>query len=270
MRIRTLLTAAAAVIAVSGTAWAETDTAGYVGGQFVYTDVETDFGDDSSETGIVEGVASFPIHGNFGGEIESSYAFADGQAEDVWTIAGHAFNRTAAGLIGGFVAATTSDDDTAWTVGAEGDLYLTNATVGGQVSYTNIDDADADVWAAYAHYRHYALDDWYVQGDVGVGNISVDAPGVDDATFWTVGASTEYRFAGSQFSVNAGVNYLSADDFDYDATSVTVGIRYNFDNDGSLRRRDTHGPSLRVRTPALIASSSSGSSDYTPPDFDNE
>ncbi|MBI1249929.1 MAG: hypothetical protein GC189_00465 [Alphaproteobacteria bacterium] len=261
MRIRSLAAAAAAALfAASGAAWAETNTEAYVGARYIYTDLNTNgAGDDSVDAGQIEGAVSFPVHGNVGAEVESSYAFADSDSgdEDVWTIAGHAFHRTAAGLIGGFLAATTNDDDTAWTVGAEGDAYLANGTVGGQISYTNADDADADIWAAFGHYRFYPKDDWFAQADLGVGNVSVDAPGVDDATFWTIGASTEYRFAQSPFSVDFGVNYLNADDVNVDATAVTVGFRYNFDQGGSLRRRDTHGPSLRARIPALFSGSPS-------------
>ncbi|MGE0828335.1 MAG: hypothetical protein AB7O04_03170, partial [Hyphomonadaceae bacterium] len=178
-------------------------------------------------------------------------------------LAAHLFYRNADWLAGGFVAVATNDDSTAWGLGGEGDYYLNSWTLGGQVAYWNLDDADADLVDVNGHARKYVDENLYLEGRAGWGNVSVDLPGAEDVDYWTVGFGGEKLFEQIPVSVHAGIDYLDADDAS--ATMLTVGVRWNGNASRTLRDRDLTGPSLRVRS-AILSSVSSSDSDYEIPD----
>ncbi|MGE0830659.1 MAG: hypothetical protein AB7O04_15085, partial [Hyphomonadaceae bacterium] len=72
MRMKTLLAAAAAaVVAMAGSAHADTAVDWYVGAQYGWTNLESDGGfDDDVNSGVFEGVISTPVSGNVGAEFE--------------------------------------------------------------------------------------------------------------------------------------------------------------------------------------------------------
>ena len=129
-----------------------------------------------------------------------------------------------------------------WTVGLEGQLYMARTTLDGAVSYSEGDDADAELTAADVGLTHFFTDNFSVGGSAGFGNIDTGA-GDGDAT--TFGLNAEWQFASAPISIFGGWQHVEIDDIDSDADTLGVGVRYNWG--GSLIDRNRSGAGLARR-----------------------
>ena len=57
-----------------------------------------------------------------------------------------------------------------------------------------------------------------------------------------LGVGAEYEFAGTPFSLTGGYERTTLDDFDVDADTFQIGLRYSFG--GGLQARDRAGANL--------------------------
>ncbi|WP_395646065.1 porin [Terricaulis sp.] len=171
-------------------------------------------------------------------------AVIDGDAATNWNLGGHVFNRTDAGLIGGFANWSTTDVDgagdfDAWTIGAEGQLYLSRTTLNGALSYSDSEDLDANMTAIDLGLRHFVTDRFAIGANAGYGWIDAGAAGDENAT--TLGLDAEYQFNGP-VSIFGGYQRVDLDDADASADTFSIGVRYNLG--GSLFDRDRSGAGL--------------------------
>jgi hypothetical protein len=140
-------------------------------------------------------------------------------------------------LIGVFANLTDSDDETLWAFGAEGELYMSDLTLAGAVSYSSEDEDEA--WGLDGEARYFVTSNFRLEGEVGFANF--ETGGGDDSAV-SVGAGAEYQFAQTPFSVFGGYQHAEFDEADLSTDAFTIGGRFNFG--GSLLDRDRKGASL--------------------------
>lgn len=235
--------AAALAIAAPGVASAQ----GYV--DLGYTSGEVDFGGPSADFDgwQLGGAAAFGGNGTVGFQIDGLVGNLEGDGGgdvDTYSFGGHAFTRNSSHLIGGFVNYGGADagggaDYDYWTIGVEGQLYLSRTTLDGSVSYSEADDLDGELTAIDLGATHFLTDNFSFGGGFGFANLEVPGGDVDATNF---GLNAEYQFASLPISIFGGYSHLEVDDIDLDSDAVSVGIRYNFG--GSLFERNRSGPSL--------------------------
>lgn len=242
MRIRTILAAAIAAVAVTAApASAETALSAYVNGRVDLTNIDSGFGDDDYVNYGVNGAVAFAVADNIGAQLDFDVTSLDDDLSEDEIVSGtaHLFHRTAAGLIGGFLGAASIDGETGYGGGIEAEKYHGNFTFGGALTYATIDDVDVDIWAINGHVRYFLSDNFVTQVDAGFGNL--DGPG-GDGDAWTVGAGLGYQLDSVPVNFGARVGYASADDIDLDATTISFSVGYTFTGE-SLRTRDRTGAS---------------------------
>lgn len=141
--------------------------------------------------------------------------------------------------VGPTVSYSDNDTASAWTVGAVAQKYLDKVTLSGGVNYGNIDDIDADFWSVGGEARYFVSDNFRLNG--GLTWATADFGGVDvDA--WAAGVGGEYQFAGTGWSLTGGYTRTDVSDFDVEADTFTIGVRYSFG--GDLKARDRSGADL--------------------------
>ena len=214
-----------------------------------YQSSEADVGGVSGDADgwTLGGAAAWGGNGSLGFQVDGliSSTDADGGGDtDAWNIGGHLFTRNDAYLFGGFVNYGDVDVDGAgdfdfWTVGLEGQLYLQRTTLDGALSYSEGDDADAELTAADVGLTHFFTDNFSFGGNVGFGNI--DTP-LGDTDVVSYGLGAEWQFASLPVSVFGGWQHAEIDDIDADSDTLGIGVRYNFG--GSLFDRNRSGASL--------------------------
>jgi opacity protein-like surface antigen len=238
--MRIILTASVAAAALLSAAAAQAQTAGYVGANYARTDGQVAGFDVESDGFEIEGSTAFTTGNGLGVAVDGAFGDAE-DADSVWTATGHLNTNLGGARVGGFAGFVTSDGDTLWGVGAEGQADLApNTVLYGQLGYGKADDLDLDAWAVRAELRQYVTENFKLAGAVGY--ITADQDLAGDLDAWTFGADAEYQFAGTPFSVFGGYERLEFDDVDADADTFRIGVRYTFG--GSLRARDAAGAEL--------------------------
>ena len=185
---RNMLIAIACLIAAP--AFAQ-NAIGSVGVTYSNPSVEVAGDDVDADVWTVDGTVALPAADwtvTLNGAVDYTKAFGE---EDVTGVAAAHLTKmwTSDVRAGAFVAANDigSGNDPVWTVGAEAQKYLSNATLTGLVAYTTSDDSDADIWT--------------------VGG---------DAAFYVTDA----------LRLNAGVSWLTIDDADADGFTYSAGAEY--------------------------------------------
>lgn len=239
--MKKLLLGAAAALAIAAPGVASAQS-GYVDLSYANTDGEVagfDFDDDGLAVG---GAYSWGGDGSFGVQLDG----AVGDSDDVTSVnvGGHAFTRSTNFLIGGFAGFGDVDDDSGsdfdyWTVGAEGQWYLSRTTFDAALSYSEADDLDADFTGLDLGVTHFATDNFSFGGGVGVGEVEVAGFDADTISY---GVGTEYQFSAVPISLFGGWQHAEIDDFDSDSDTLSVGVRYNFG--GTLLERNRSGAGL--------------------------
>ncbi len=232
--MRTWIIGAAAVLALAVPGVAAAQATGYVGA--VYANSDSDAGDDSDAWGV-EGAVAFSGSGSIVFEVDAA-AIEPDEGDTSTALVGHVYARNDDHLFGGFVGISDNNDSNTWFAGLEANKYFTNWTLAGAVAYGNNDDAEADGWGVNAEARYFVTDNFRLQANVGWASIDSDA-GDDDAT--QLGVGGEYQFNAIPISIAAGYAHTEFSDADFEADTVTVGVRYNWG--GTLRDRDRNGAS---------------------------
>lgn len=265
MHIRAWAAALAALLCFAAPASAQTALDWWAGATFGFERFEADAGDDEDGAFYgLEGSASFPIHANWGGQVEAraaNHELGDNNSV-VGLVAFHAFHRTDRFLAGAVVAYSGAEDATAWAFGLEGEVYGARHTVGAQAMLWSIDDIDTDLLDLNVHYRRFFSPRLAGELRAGWGEVDVDLPGASSTDYWTLAASLE-RQSGA-LSYGGRVFYIDADGGS--AAGVGLVVRWNGDGSRSLYDRDRTGPSQRVESDLLALGYSSAAYDpYIPP-----
>lgn len=142
-----------------------------------------------------------------------------------------------------------------YLLGVEGQYFIGSLSLYGQLAYHFSDinlfgsSTDGDGVAAVGQLRYFATPDWLFALKGGYDRVKFDDAGITAST-WLVGLKSEYKVAGSGFSLFADVTYS---DMKYDfggfsdisdrETRAMVGFKYNFSTP-SLIDRDRAGASF--------------------------
>ncbi len=119
------------------------------------------------------------------------------------------------------------------SLGVEGQMYLSQATIGGSVSHTDFGDIDLEATHVQVDGSYFINPDF----SLSAGFAHTDAD-FGDWNSWGVGG--EYRFAGSPASVSLGYKQADFDGAEVDA--LTIGLTLDLGT-GSLHDRSRSGPS---------------------------
>lgn len=213
---------------------------GSVGATYAHSEIDTGIGSADGDSYIVDGQVAFAAGSEWTVTVDGA---AQHDAESDYTTGAatvhgtRMFGSDVRG--GGFAGAVHVDGETLWAVGAEVQKYVGDWTVGGQLSYGQIDDTDADLWGARTQASYFVNPN--LRLDAGLGYTKIDVTG-GDTDAWSYGIGAEYQLAASPISLTAGYERFSFDDFDADIDTFTVGVRYSFG--GDLKTRDRAGANL--------------------------
>lgn len=226
-------------------------------------DANTGF-DDSGLATDAQIVLSYTDRSGFGGQLDLGYFKQDYDDSNVDVgfreAAAHLYYRNQGWLAGAFAQQRKytlngdSNDVKATFLGLEGQVYLDNMTLYGQLGQGkwkyNTTTTDPDVMAT--------LELRYFMGE----NLRLDASinylKEDAATYkWdqtTYGIGAEYRFSGSPLSALARYEYADEDQstgWSANNQRFLIGVKLNFGKD-SLRKSDREGASLKPVARDLI------------------
>lgn len=213
------------------------DAIGSVGVAYVHTDIE---GVDA-DGAVMDASVAAPAFGDWTVTFNGSAIYEDSDYGDDTTASGAVHLSKVFGgdvRFGGFVGVSDLGGENDFSVGAEMQKYLASATLTGLVAYTDLDGADA--WTLGGDAAYYATPALRLNAGVAYHNVDVDGAG--DADAWSFGVGAEYEFAGTPFSVVGGYERTSVNDFDIDADTFTIGLRYSFG--GGQQARDRAGANL--------------------------
>jgi hypothetical protein len=237
--------AALLAVAVPGVATAGT---GYVDVAYVNNNVEIFGIDIDGDTWVADGVVAFNAN-DIGVQLDGQVGnteFDLGGDFDFWSLGGHVFKRTGDWLVGGYAGFGNVDvgstDVDEWTVAIETQYYMAQTTLGGAVSYSEVDDLNLETTALDLDVRHFLNDNFSIGANLGLAN--VDTSG-GDADVTTVGIGGEYQFASVPVSVFAGFQHSEIDEINLEVDSIGVGVRYNWG--GTLMNRNRSGAGLPRR-----------------------
>jgi len=239
-----LLASAAAATLFAAPAFAQ-DAIGSVG--VTYANPSYDVGpvDADADVWTVDGTVALPAADwtvTLNGAIDYTKAF--GEDDTTAALGGHLTKMWTSDVrAGAFVAANGigTGNDPIWTIGAEAQKYLSNATLTGQVAYTTADDIDADIWTVGGDAAFYVMPNLRLNAGVSYNNVDINAAG-GDVDAWTYGVGAEYEIENTPFSV--GASYTRADIDSLDVDTWSLGVRYSFG--GGLQARDRAGANLGV------------------------
>jgi opacity protein-like surface antigen len=240
--MKTILLATAAAALFAAPAFAQ-DAVGSVGVTYSNPSIEVAGNDVDADVWTVDGTVALPAADwtvTLNGAVDYTKAF--GEEDFTGVAAAHLTKMWSSDVrAGAFVAANGigSGDEPVWTVGAEAQKYLSNATLTGLVAYTTADDADADIWTVGGDAAFYVMPN--LRLNAGVSYNSVDVTG-GDVDAWTYGVGAEYEIENTPFSV--GASYTRADIDSLDVDTWSLGLRYSFG--GGLQARDRAGAGLGV------------------------
>ena len=235
-----LLASAAAATLFAAPAFAQ-NAIGSVGVTYSNPSIEVAGDDVDADVWTVDGTVALPAADwtvTLNGAVDYTKAFGE---EDVTGVAAAHLTKmwTSDVRAGAFVAANAigSGNDPVWTVGAEAQKYLSNATLTGLVAYTTSDDSDADIWTVGGDAAFYVMPN--LRLNAGVSYSQLEA-GSEDADLWTYAVGGEYEISNSPMSVVAGYSLSEIEDLEVDTWSI--GLRYSFG--GGLQARDRAGAAL--------------------------
>lgn len=166
----------------------------------------------------------------------------------------HVFQRNPYGLVGGWAGWSHSGGADLWGLGAEGQAYMSGATLYGSVGYGHVNDTvDQNLWAARLEGRYYATENFALNAQVGLVRASARS-GTTSAhsTVRTVGFGMEYQPGSVPFSITAGYAHADASNSSAESDTIRVGLRWNFDG-GSLVERDRTGATLNNVTDLFLS-----------------
>ena len=243
--MKTLFLASAAAAALFAAPAVAQDAIGSVGVSYANPSIDTDFGDAEADVWTVDGTVALPMNDwtvALNGSVD--YVEAFDESDTSGAAAAH-FTRMFAPDVraGAFAGVSNLGNEELWTAGVEAQKYLAQATLTGQIAYTNADDllegVDADIWTVGVDAAFYLTPQLRLNAGASYNNVDTD---FGDGDAWTYGVGGEYEFANSPFSLTAGYTRADIESVDLDVDSWTIGLRYSFG--GGIQARDRAGASL--------------------------
>jgi hypothetical protein len=242
---KTLFGAAAAIAIVAPFGVAHAEGSGHIDLAYTSSNLDYSGGGNSDIDAWTFGGAMIVPMGGWDLQIDAShenYNWDNSDYDNAATnVTAHAIMRNDQYAIGGYAGFGGIYSQTLYMVGAEGQMYFGNMTLGGAVSYGDTSDGyDYTAWDARINGAYFVNPNFELNATVSWTNWD-DYD--DTATGYGVGA--RYRFDGSRFSVSG--NYLR-ENWDYgtsdaDADVFKVGVSYAFGSD-SLQDENQHGASF--------------------------
>jgi hypothetical protein len=165
-------------------------------------------------------------------------------------------------LLGGFVQLGSdtyeydvgdSQSATRAYLGLEGQLFIENLTLYGQIGATSLSmdepEVDGSGWFGTIEARYFLTPDFKIAASAGFLQYDLDYFGMDQsATNLIVGASAEYKLPELPISLLAKVDYVKATndqlDVESEQTRVMFGVKFAIGED-TLQDRDRGGASLK-------------------------
>jgi hypothetical protein len=224
-----------------------------------------DEGPDSSDATIAKlrGTIAAPIAGDFGVQVdvegegwwwdaEPGIGIPSGDAQQ-GAVTGHLFfrnpDRGSIGIVGGIWAVDSSsrpDTFSGGTIGAEGQLYLGNATLYAQGGYGHFDypstifpSDQTDAFFVVAGARLFATDNTVIDGKV---SYTDNDSKIMDYEVYHARIRAEHRIANTPFSAFASYEYNEWAGFDITEQVVRGGFRASF-GPPTLIANDRYGAS---------------------------
>ena len=244
MKKSLLLSAAIATVAFLASSAQAQDIGGYVGANYARTNLDVVGPNPKLDNYQVEGAAQFNV-GKLGALIDGAITDIGGDVNDQvdYAFTGHLNGKLDGALVGGFGGVYATKDLTVWSAGVEGQAALApNISLYGQAGYGYSDQLDkANLWAVRGELRYFVNDNVKLQGQAGWSKVDTDNSGSYDT--WTVGATGEYQFAGTPWSILASYDYADSHDLDVKSNTFRIGGRYTFGG-ATLKARDASGADL--------------------------
>lgn len=235
-----LFAAAAAGGLFGGQAFA---AAGYLGGDYVHSEVDLRGVSVDADGWEAHGVVALDFAPPYGIALDADYAHPD-HSDDTKSVAAHLYadiNGYDRGgyLLGGFAGYANLLGEDVWSAGVETLSYHGDWTIGGAGAYAEDDDINVHGWALNGEARYFFTPMLRVQA--GAGYAHVDTP-LGDGDGTTVGAGAEYQPTMLPFSVFGDYLHLHVNDLGLDGDTFRIGLRYTFG--GTLKDRDRSGAGL--------------------------
>jgi hypothetical protein len=250
--MKSVLFAAAAMLAVATAAHAETSTttSGYVQGSYTRPDVGVDgLGSGAIDVWSLKGAVAAPLSGAIGGQFDADvgdYRFGNSNfgAGDkaVFTPTGHIFYRNNQFTGGAFVGVETASHVTAVGGGAEGQYFVNpNWTLDGSIGYAGVTNQDLHIFGVRGGAKYFVNDNFALGGSVNYARLSESGFGHTD--LWNLGVKGEYRLKSLPVSLSLAYERGELGDFNAHSDTLKVGVKWAF-GAGSLRDENHHGASL--------------------------
>ena len=209
--MKTLFLASAAAAALFAAPAVAQDAIGSVGVSYANPSIDTDFGDAEADVWTVDGTVALPMNDwtvTLNGSVD--YVEAFDESDTSGAAAAH-FTRMFAPDVraGAFAGVSNLGNEELWTAGVEAQKYLAQATLTGQIAYTNADDllegVDADIWTVGVDAAFYLTPQLRLNAGASYNNVDTD---FGDGDAWTYGVGGEYEFANSPFSLTGQPNAM--------------------------------------------------------------
>lgn len=241
--MKSLFLATAAVAALAAAPAFAQDGVGSIGVTYMNTELDVAGLGAESEAVVLDAGFAIPVSGDWTVTVDGAFAYAiDGAAnQDDSAVNGRVHGSRTFGdvRVGAFVGGSEAADEQLWSFGAEAQTRFDKVTLTGSLAYETIEGVDADIWSLGGDAAYFIRPNLRVNG--GLGWSTIDAGGLDTDGF-SANVGGEYQFADTGISLTAGYTHAEFEDFDLDADTVSIGLRFSFG--GDLQTRDRAGADL--------------------------
>jgi hypothetical protein len=200
----------------------------------------------------LDGADSWSINGrhNLGSHVmlDGGYTGIDGDVDSL-RLGGHVLWRGADWLVGAYVGGewteAAGNDVDSWVVAGEGQYYADRVTLGGAVSYGEMDTPAAisfDLLTVSGSLRYFVTDNFSLEGNAAWLDTTINPLGLSDSGSY-FGLGAEYQFDNC-LSVFASFRHTDLGSGSGEIDTWGIGLRWNF-GEGTLMQRDRAGVRLR-------------------------
>jgi opacity protein-like surface antigen len=193
------------------------------------------FSDDSLGVFVGAGRANINLGGSLNFQLETGgfALFNDGSSYSSIGVAGHLWTKLNSAAVGVYGGVNWPTGGSIYTLGLEGEVYLGNFTLGGDIDYNWTDPGGGDYWSTSVWADAYLNPNWRLGGE-----FEYYSNGGD---IWTAAVDTEYRFGGP-ISGWAKVAYADGSGGGDGIWSGLLGVRVFMDGGDTLIGHDRNVP----------------------------
>ncbi len=164
--------------------------------------------------------------------------FRDGNSFSTIGVGTHLWTKLNNAAIGVFGAVNFPTGGTIYTLGLEGEFYIGNITLGGDIDYNWTDGGLSgplgDYWSGSLWADFYLTQNWRLGGEFEYYGDNLDT--------WTASLDTEYRFAGTPISGWVEGSYIDSSGAGNQAWTFLGGVRVFLDGGMTLIDHDRNVP----------------------------